>query len=388
MNLFAAMELVVVLVGHWAIGCTVYNQFHANSWPTPSRKLFDVGLVAIVVGISIGLVLDAISGPDATGLAFLMVYRWVCLMAAAFVIVRWIYRRATIRPASSLIEQRTHPRDLSDEFAQPPVHGIEAQWLYRIPGNQIFKPVIEHKYLALRGLPRESDGFRIVQLSDWHFTGKIGIEYYQRIAEISNQLEPDLVVLTGDIVDKAKCLGWLPQTLGRLQSKLGRFYVLGNHDRRVQDSAALRRAIEECGFAPLGGRWHRVEIPGGCLWLCGNELPWFRGAESLSSVLPSDRDAPRVLLAHTPDQFVWAKSRNIDLMLAGHCHGGQIRLPMIGPIITPSRFGVRFASGIFEIGELTMHVSRGICGDDPIRLNCPPEVSVIVLRREGTRSEG
>ena len=80
--------------------------------------------------------------------------------------------------------------------------------------SEVFKPVVEYKSIALRGLPRESNELRIVQLSDLHFTGKVGIEYFKRIVALCNEANPDLVLLTGDVVDKAHCLDWLEKTLG------------------------------------------------------------------------------------------------------------------------------------------------------------------------------
>ncbi len=378
MKLVAGLELLIVLLGHLAIWCTVYNQLHATAWPRPSRKLLEKIIYALILAIAFLLIRQTWTASFDSGM--LATYRWFCIVAAVAVTVRWIYRRTTVRAPSRLIEHRCVPHDLRHDFEQPPVHGIQARLLNLFPGNEVFKPVVEYKSIALRGLPRESNELRIVQLSDLHFTGKVGIEYFKRIVALCNEANPDLVLLTGDVVDKAHCLDWLEKTLGQVHAKLGRYYVLGNHDRRVKETGGLRRAIEATGFEPLNGRWHKLAIPGGCLWLCGNELPWFRGAESLPVDPPSDLDASRILVAHTPDQFRWAQARNIDLMLAGHCHGGQIRLPLIGPIVTPSRHGVRFSSGVFEIGQLTMLVSRGISADDPIRLNCPPELTVIELR--------
>ena len=92
-------------------------------------------------------------------------------------------------------------------------------------------------------------------------------------------------------------------------------------------------------------------------------------------------NAFRLLLSHTPDNIGWARRQNIDLMLAGHNHGGQVRLPAIGPVYSPSRFGTRYASGVFWEPPTLMHVSRGLAGRHPLRLNCPPELTRLVLRR-------
>ena len=89
---------------------------------------------------------------------------------------------------------------------------------------------------------------------------------------------------------------------------------------------------------------------------------------------------------HTPDLIGWGRQQDYDLLLAGHAHGGQIRIPGIGPIICPSVHGVRYASGVFQKGRTMMHVSRGISGLQPIRLRCRPELTQLTLRRPDRHS--
>ena len=113
------------------------------------------------------------------------------------------------------------------------------------------------------------------------------------------------------------------------------------------------------------------------LELLGNELPWFPLGDATS---PSSADF-RILLSHSPDQIPWAKEQSIPLMLAGHTHGGQISPPFIGPIVSPSVFGTRYACGLFYEPPTVMHVSRGLSGVHPIRLNCLPELALLTLRR-------
>jgi hypothetical protein len=93
-----------------------------------------------------------------------------------------------------------------------------------------------------------------------------------------------------------------------------------------------------------------------------------------------DSRALRVLLSHSPDQFPFAVQSGYDLMLAGHTHGGQIRLPGIGALIAPSWYGWRYAGGTYDLGSTIMHVSRGISGKQSIRWRCPPEIALLVLR--------
>jgi uncharacterized protein len=88
----------------------------------------------------------------------------------------------------------------------------------------------------------------------------------------------------------------------------------------------------------------------------------------------------RLLLSHTPDEIEWARDAGVDLMLAGHNHGGQVVLPLIGPVYSPSRYGTRYAGGSFWREPTLLHISRGVSGRHPLRWNCRPEVIRIVLR--------
>jgi predicted MPP superfamily phosphohydrolase len=117
--------------------------------------------------------------------------------------------------------------------------------------------------------------------------------------------------------------------------------------------------------------------------MAGLELPWFGSypiVPAVSAPSPSARSLFRVLLSHTPDYLPWARQEQYNLMLAGHNHGGQIRLPGLGALITPSSYGSRYASGLYHEPPTLLHVSRGLSGLPPLRLNCPPEIALLVLQ--------
>ena len=112
--------------------------------------------------------------------------------------------------------------------------------------------------------------------------------------------------------------------------------------------------------------------------MIGHEGPWFKPEPDLSGC---PERVFRLCLSHTPDNIRWAKQNSIDLMLAGHNHGGQVRFPVIGSLLVPSRYGRRYDCGIFHEPPTLLHVSRGLGGEHPLRYNCRPEVVKIVLRR-------
>ena len=257
-----------------------------------------------------------------------------------------------------------------------PIGDRATRMLAAIPGNQILTIHAHHKVLRMANLPRALDGLRIAQVTDLHMTGQLTRPFFDVAIDCTNQWQPDVVMITGDLVDDPACVAWLPDTLGRLQSRFGIYAILGNHDQRLVDVPRLRQSLTDSGIEDLGGRCEIRAIRDMPVLLAGNECPWFPPAP-LPPAPPIERarQQPRpfsILLSHSPDQFPWARRHGFDLMLAGHTHGGQIRFPIIGPIICPSRFGVWYASGLFERPPTLMHVSRGLSGVHPLRFRCPP----------------
>lgn len=329
----------------------------------------------------------------------LVLYWHFCVVISFFFIGRWLWWRYTDRKPDFFIDYNQELLDLDDDDPEL-LQGLPAQLAYAIvPGNQILSLCVDSKTFAFPNLPPAFDGYKIAHLSDLHFTGRIGKEYFRHIVELTNQWEPDLICITGDLLDKKQCLDWIDDIYGQLHGNDGVLYILGNHDRRVKDEAGLRSRLNASGMVDTNGIYHAIERSDGQsgqrqsqqrqsqqrLWFAGNELPWFPGAARLE---PTDKMVAQdrandffITLCHSPDQWPWAQRLGFDLMLAGHTHGGQVRIPLIGPIIAPSRFGVRYASGVFQLGSLAMQVSRGISGADPLRWNCPPELCQLTLRR-------
>jgi predicted MPP superfamily phosphohydrolase len=175
----------------------------------------------------------------------------------------------------------------------------------------------------------------------------------------------------------------LPEIFAGLRGRYGNYFVLGNHDLRLSDARLAREALDSAGFVDVGGKCVYAMIEGERVLVAGNERPWIKPARGFEATLDREmsRAALRVLLSHSPDQFLWAQRHGFDLVLAGHTHGGQVCFPLIGPVVCPSRFNVRYASGVFHEGKTLMHVSRGSGSLFPLRLNCRPEITTIVLRK-------
>lgn len=301
---------------------------------------------------------------------------------AIWVAVNWAWRHAL---GDRWNYPHAHTKKIVDFGAArdtPLAIGLVAKLAQFWPGNETWRLQIEEHDFHPARLPPELAGFRIAHLSDFHFTGRVGRAYFERVVEAVAAQRPDLIVISGDLVDAADCLDWIPHTLGRLSAAHGVYYVLGNHDLRTRDLPRLHRLLADHNIWDVGGSW-RVIQPRGCpVLLAGNELPWLGPAAALEHAPRIHENRPffKILLSHTPDQFTYAQRWDFDLMFAGHTHGGQIALPLIGPIFAPSWHGVRFAGGTFANGPTIMHVSRGISSELPLRWNAPPELSLIRLQ--------
>jgi len=385
--------LLLALFGHASLWVALYNRLHATGISQAACKRVRYLCAACLALIPLGFVFWFASvGRANVGHGLWARIPWpgfsypaLCWIVAVATIVRWLWRKAFERPPSVLRYDRTQPVNPLGQSTTSSPPGEEHHFLARMPGNEALELDIAERALEVARLPAALDRLTIVHLSDFHFTGRVGKPYFQELVRLSNELEPDLVAITGDLVDDSDYIDWIPHTLGRLTSRFGTYCVLGNHDS-VVDVPRLRRALLDSGLVYLGGRWLRITIRGEAVILAGNELPWFSPPADMQDAPPHSADGTplKIALSHSPDQLNWARANDFDLLLAGHTHGGQIRLPLIGPIISPSRKGVKYVSGIFHASPTIMHVTRGISGEFPLRLNCPPEMARLILRTQAS----
>jgi len=386
----AVALLAVAAVGHAAIWVTVINRTHASGWPhaivSKLDKLFFLFLLVppplaaywlVRTDVQSLMPWRAFSSTAATtpGVLAWDGYLGLCWLSAAATLLtrmRWRDRH----DVSSILRFHRSRALATSDLPHAPNH--RHHLLARLPGNESLQLDLTERGLDVPRLPPALEGLSLVHLSDFHFTGRIGKAFFQEVVASSNALEPEIVVLTGDLVDRPPLIDWVPDTLGRLQARYGVYFIFGNHDLRV-DWRRLRGVLEDCGLVYLGGRWKVVEIRGQPVLMAGNELPWFKPAADLNDCPPRSEVSFRILLAHSPDQLPWARKGDGDLMLAGHTHGGQIRLPLIGPVFAPSRDGVRYASGLFHVPPTILNVSRGLSAQLPLRMHCTPEIIRLTL---------
>jgi len=246
--------------------------------------------------------------------------------------------------------------------------------------------------IPLARLPEAFEGFTIVQLSDFHYNPHLGTIPIRAAINMVNQLNADLVVLTGDFVTlpmissifngrRRAALEAEPcaRLLSQLQARVGRFSVLGNHD-----VGANRRLISEVlnsyQLPVLHNRSVPLERAGARIWLSGLD-DYLDGDPDIEQALKNvPADEAVVMLIHEPDAADDVNKYPVDLQLSGHSHGGQIWIPGFGAPWLP-RLARKYPRGLRQVGPLTLYTNLGLGTIRmPIRLNCPPEVTLITLR--------
>jgi predicted MPP superfamily phosphohydrolase len=244
--------------------------------------------------------------------------------------------------------------------------------------------------IRLRRLPEAFHGLRIAQVSDIHYDEFTEPYFVREIVRRVNALHPDIVVLTGDFVTD----GPLPRSVGARHSYPCaeilsgiqcpyRFASLGNHDTLV-GSAVVVDALKVHGIPTLVDSYLPFERDGSRLWFAGLRSS-LEDTPNLSDAVPRRAGPlePVILMAHEPDYALQVvKYGGVDLMLSGHTHGGQIRLPFIGtPRPMLAKGGRHFVHGHFNVGPLQLYVNRGIgTVKVPVRFLCPPELTLITLQ--------
>lgn len=243
--------------------------------------------------------------------------------------------------------------------------------------------------IAITNLPSTFNGFRIAQISDIHLDEFTEPSFLERVVQHINTLAADMVLLTGDFITRGSLTFIAEQhaahrcaeILSTLTCPL-RYACLGNHDVSVSAPLVIE-SLTSNNIPVLVDQHVPIERNGARFWLAGVNDPGTTNPR-LDLAVPPLPDGPVILMAHEPDyaDAVLQHPRGplIDLILAGHTHGGQIRLPFLGPLVLPP-MGKKYAEGHFQFGKMQLYVNRGIgTVGIPFRLNCPPEITLITLQ--------
>jgi len=233
--------------------------------------------------------------------------------------------------------------------------------------------------VRIRGLPASFDGFTIVQLSDVHMGPTTRAPLIRSVVRKVNALDPDLVALTGDYVNRlGGNVGPVGRILSELKAKHGVYAVLGNHDYWV-NAPAVTRSLRRGGIDVLFDEQRTITIGKDAIRLVGIDDVW-EGEPDYDKALAGVTDEEVcIALSHNPDALLSLRGRPVDLVFAGHTHGGQIWIPGIGPVYGFTKLGRKHLAGLTTYEGIRLYVSRGLGCLSP-RFRCRPEVPTLVLR--------
>ena len=238
---------------------------------------------------------------------------------------------------------------------------------------------LERVTIKLKRLPKQLDGFRIVHLSDTHHSPFTGLDHIKRAVEFANSLEPDMFCLTGDYVShERKYIAPVAGVLGALRAEFGTFACLGNHDHWT-DADLVTDLFRGEGISMLVNQGLRLEAKGASFWLAGVDDHMVGKTDLKAALAGSFPDEMKLLLAHNPVILRRATRQGIDLTLSGHTHGGQIKVRDPEKRILPQR---KLKAGLHRRYDSQIYITRGIgTVVVPMRYQCPPEVSLLELRK-------
>jgi uncharacterized protein len=382
MPILSLLMFAVFAVGHAALMVRTHNWFYGLALPHGTGKIIHLvfGLATLAGPVALflytGWDLGALPLSSSPGTLLLTAYLALCGFAG-LVVLPWVTAQRLRRPRPvAEVAVRSTVLNVEQKLGYRPVGRGKARLVANLPGNEIFTVEMVERTLALPGLPRAWDGLSILHISDLHLRGTPDRHYYRVVMEHCAAWEPDIVCITGDIADSFHHQGWIVPALGWLSWKVAAFAILGNHDYWY-DPPFIRRRLARLGMNVMSNAWQQVDVRGEPLVVIGHEGPWLRPEPDLADC---PKEPFRLCLSHTPDNIKWARRHGIDLMLSGHVHGGQIRFPILGSLLVPSKYGRRYDCGSFDEAPTFLHVSRGLGGLHPLRYGCRPEVTRLVFR--------
>ena len=381
-----SLVLLLACIGNAELWVALINRRHALRYRHCQlrriRSFHDVGIVVfpplilVLAGIGQG---GLLRGGTVSALPWPVQGMLYVTLAGVIPFVFEIVRRRMTSQPRQLVDVRSQCFDIRAEAdsveQQRSIEGQSTR-LSRFPGNQIFELEVNQKRLQLTTETRCTDVLRIAHFTDTHLYNCPGREYFERVTDKLCELNPDIFCFTGDLLDSDERLPWAVEMFERMRSIAPGYFILGNHDWHL-DHRTARQQLADTGWCDLGEKSVSQVHNGVKLTIAGTEAPWIGENPVVAS--RSDEQM-RLLLSHTPDQRDFGVANDFDLMLCGHNHGGQIVLPIVGPVYSPSRYGVRYAGGLFHHRGMLMHVSRGVGAKDTVRWNCRPEITLLEIQ--------
>ena len=267
---------------------------------------------------------------------------------------------------------------------------MKKRWLVPLAaaaaGLGVYATLVEPRWIEVRrtriharNLPHVFNGLRIALLTDLHVGGAVPLSLIRRAAALAMRERADIIAVTGDFTDYVPRFDEVFAALSGLTAPLGVYAVPGNHDYYMGIDKWRRAIRRQKVVADLTNAYVVHEKLGARLCIAGVD-DYYEGDPVLCLPAPEERDFT-ILLAHTPDQAERSRRAQdgIDLMLTGHTHGGQVRLPVIGAPIHSSEFPELYQSGLRRRPWTQVYTSRGIGAKVPIRFGSRPEVAILEL---------
>lgn len=255
---------------------------------------------------------------------------------------------------------------------------LGAAYAWNVEPHQI---QVERVQIALPRLPSAFEGMTIAHLSDLHLGPYVSQEHLVTAVRMTNELKPDAIVLTGDLVNSSwHYIEPCAEIVSKFEAPLGVYAVLGNHDYWVGYLNLTLSSLRKTGVTLLRNQTVPLTRGRSTLYFVGIDDLWLRLANIQRALQNVPHNACKIALMHEPDFADIAAQAEIDLQLSGHSHGGQVRLPFFGPLILP-KYGEKYPMGFYRVGNFTrLYTTRGIGVLPPgVRFNCPPEITFITL---------
>ena len=237
--------------------------------------------------------------------------------------------------------------------------------------------------VPLPRLPADLEGLRLSLISDLHLSPGLSRNYVLSTLQVVSQLGAEAILLAGDVLSAVPShLEQYRRAFTDVQAPAGKYAVLGNHDFLYHRSEPIVEFLNETGWQVLRNESLPLPATHERVWLVGVDDPVTSHDDLEKALADAPKQSVHVLLSHTPDLIEPAATAGVDLMLAGHTHGGQVVAPFLGPLVVPSQYGAKYAWGLFDYQGTRMVVTRGVGMVTPhIRFNCPPEIALLTLHR-------
>jgi hypothetical protein len=236
--------------------------------------------------------------------------------------------------------------------------------------------------IRINGLTEALNELSIVHLSDLHLvkTGKREAKLLKAV----NELNPDILVITGDFVNKREIVDVCTQLINKFRARYGKWGVWGNYDHSMLNLTD-RRKLAASDIVILSNENQSIAVNQQNMWIIGLDDPVTGRDDLLQAIAGVPEDDFKILLSHSPAIIEEAHRYGIDLVLAGHTHGGQMYIPLISHLIVRLFGGKGYIAGLYRVGHTYLYVTRGIGTSIlPLRAFCPPEIALIKLEKDKT----